>query len=34
MPAMKVEAIGYGAGKKEFPFPNLLRVCIGIPATA
>jgi pyridinium-3,5-bisthiocarboxylic acid mononucleotide nickel chelatase len=29
MPAMRVEAIGYGAGKKEFPFPNLLRVCIG-----
>lgn len=30
MPAMRVEAIGYGAGKKEFPFPNLLRVCIGV----
>lgn len=29
MPAMRVEAIGYGAGKKEFPFPNLLRICIG-----
>jgi pyridinium-3,5-bisthiocarboxylic acid mononucleotide nickel chelatase len=30
MPPMRVEAIGYGAGKKEFPFPNLLRVCIGV----
>jgi uncharacterized protein (TIGR00299 family) protein len=29
MPSMRVEAIGYGAGKKEFPFPNLLRVCVG-----
>jgi len=29
MPAMRVEVIGYGAGKKEFPFPNLLRVCVG-----
>jgi uncharacterized protein (TIGR00299 family) protein len=32
MPAMRVEAIGYGAGKKEFPFPNLLRICIGTAA--
>jgi uncharacterized protein (TIGR00299 family) protein len=30
MPPMRVETIGYGAGKKEFPFPNLLRVCIGM----
>jgi pyridinium-3,5-bisthiocarboxylic acid mononucleotide nickel chelatase len=29
MPAMRVEAIGYGAGKKQFPFPNLLRICVG-----
>src|SRR5439155_7312577 len=29
IPAMRVEAIGYGAGKKEFAIPNLLRVCIG-----
>ena len=29
MPAMRVEAIGYGAGKKDFPFPNLLRICVG-----
>jgi uncharacterized protein (DUF111 family) len=30
MPAMRVEATGYGAGKKEFPFPNLLRVVLGV----
>jgi uncharacterized protein (TIGR00299 family) protein len=29
MPAMRLEAVGYGAGKKRFPFPNLLRVMIG-----
>lgn len=29
MPPMRVSAIGYGAGKKEFAIPNLLRVCIG-----
>jgi pyridinium-3,5-bisthiocarboxylic acid mononucleotide nickel chelatase len=29
MPAMRVRAIGYGAGKKEFSIPNLLRVSIG-----
>jgi uncharacterized protein (TIGR00299 family) protein len=29
MPPMRPEAIGYGAGKKEFAHPNLLRVCIG-----
>jgi uncharacterized protein (TIGR00299 family) protein len=29
MPPMRVERIGYGAGKKEFAIPNLLRVCIG-----
>jgi uncharacterized protein (TIGR00299 family) protein len=28
-PRMTVEAIGYGAGKTEFEFPNLLRVLIG-----
>jgi uncharacterized protein (TIGR00299 family) protein len=28
-PSMRVSAIGYGAGKKEFETPNLLRVCIG-----
>jgi uncharacterized protein (TIGR00299 family) protein len=28
-PQMTVEAVGYGAGKSEFEFPNLLRVLIG-----
>lgn len=28
-PAMKIEKVGYGAGEKEFPIPNLLRVSIG-----
>jgi pyridinium-3,5-bisthiocarboxylic acid mononucleotide nickel chelatase len=29
LPAMTVELIGYGAGQKDFPQPNLLRVLIG-----
>jgi uncharacterized protein (TIGR00299 family) protein len=29
LPEMTVEAVGYGAGTKDFPFPNLLRVVIG-----
>jgi len=29
MPQMIVERIGYGAGKKDFPFPNVLRLLIG-----
>jgi pyridinium-3,5-bisthiocarboxylic acid mononucleotide nickel chelatase len=29
IPAMKVDAIGYGAGQKEFDHPNLLRILIG-----
>jgi uncharacterized protein (TIGR00299 family) protein len=28
-PAMRVDKIGYGAGTRELPFPNLLRVSIG-----
>jgi uncharacterized protein (TIGR00299 family) protein len=28
-PHMAVQSIGYGAGKSEFPFPNLLRVLLG-----
>jgi len=28
-PLMKIEKIGYGAGEKEFPIPNLLRISIG-----
>jgi pyridinium-3,5-bisthiocarboxylic acid mononucleotide nickel chelatase len=29
MPSMKVESVGYGAGKSDFPFPNTLRVFVG-----
>jgi uncharacterized protein (TIGR00299 family) protein len=29
-PPMTVERIGYGAGQKDFPFPNLLRLLVGI----
>ncbi len=29
MPAMLVERIGYGAGKKEMKHPNLLRLVVG-----
>ncbi|OGO20470.1 MAG: TIGR00299 family protein [Chloroflexi bacterium RBG_16_48_8] len=29
IPPMKVEAVGYGAGTREMPFPNVLRVLIG-----
>jgi uncharacterized protein (TIGR00299 family) protein len=29
LPAMKISAIGYGAGQKDFPHPNLLRLLIG-----
>lgn len=29
MPPMQTEVIGYGSGKKDFGFPNLLRVMIG-----
>jgi uncharacterized protein (TIGR00299 family) protein len=28
-PAMTVEKIGYGAGQRDFPFPNLLRLLVG-----
>jgi len=28
-PSMRVVAVGYGAGKKNFPQPNFLRVCVG-----
>jgi uncharacterized protein (TIGR00299 family) protein len=37
MPQMEVERIGYGAGKSDFSFPNVLRLLIGSsppPATA
>jgi pyridinium-3,5-bisthiocarboxylic acid mononucleotide nickel chelatase len=29
LPAMTVERIGYGAGQKDFPHPNLLRLLVG-----
>jgi len=29
MPGMRVESVGYGAGERELPIPNLLRVTIG-----
>jgi uncharacterized protein (TIGR00299 family) protein len=29
LPAMTVEQIGYGAGQKDFPQPNILRVLVG-----
>lgn len=29
MPPMKVEAVGYGAGKRELETPNLLRIFVG-----
>jgi uncharacterized protein (TIGR00299 family) protein len=29
LPAMTVESIGYGAGQKEFPHPNILRILVG-----
>jgi len=29
MPAFVIREAGYGAGRKDFPFPNLLRVVIG-----
>jgi len=33
LPLMKLEAIGYGAGEKDLPSPNLLRVLIGEKST-
>lgn len=34
MPAMKIKAVGYGAGQRNYPdHPNLLRVMIGNPLT-
>lgn len=34
MPAMRVESVGYGAGKQEFEFPNVLRVMLGVESDA
>src|SRR5204863_1523 len=33
LPGFTVRAVGYGAGKKDFPFPNLLRVFVGETGT-
>jgi uncharacterized protein (TIGR00299 family) protein len=33
MPLMKVEQIGYGAGRDNLPHPNVLRLIIGTPIT-
>jgi len=29
LPAMRVQAVGYGAGKLDLPFPNVLRAVVG-----
>lgn len=28
-PAMRIERVGYGFGRKSFPWPNCLRICLG-----
>jgi uncharacterized protein (TIGR00299 family) protein len=33
LPAMTIERIGYGAGQKDFPHPNILRLVVGETAT-
>ncbi len=30
-PAMTIERVGYGFGRKQFPWPNCLRACLGHP---
>jgi uncharacterized protein (TIGR00299 family) protein len=34
LPAMTIERIGYGAGQKDFPQPNILRLLVGQAAAA
>ncbi len=29
VPAIAIERVGYGFGRKHFPWPNCLRLCIG-----
>lgn len=29
LPSMRIDAVGVGAGRKDFPFPNIVRVFIG-----
>lgn len=31
MPAITIERVGYGFGRKQFPWPNCLRACLGRP---
>lgn len=33
LPEMVLEAVGYGAGSRDLPIPNLLRVLVGSPST-
>lgn len=33
-PAMSIERVGYGFGRKQFPWPNCLRACLGRPLSA
>lgn len=30
-PAIRIERVGYGFGRKSFPWPNCLRLCLGEP---
>lgn len=32
-PALTIERVGYGFGRKHFPWPNCLRACLGHPLT-
>src|SRR5258707_2534679 len=31
LPALAIDLVGYGFGRKQFPWPNCLRVCLGRP---
>lgn len=33
-PAIRIERVGYGFGRKSFPWPNCLRLCLGKPLNA
>jgi uncharacterized protein (TIGR00299 family) protein len=33
-PAIRIERVGYGFGRKSFPWPNCLRLCLGSPSGA
>ncbi len=33
-PAIRIERVGYGFGRKSFPWPNCLRLCLGKPSGA